>query len=375
MELAGLTAAQRNEARLVLMKQAYDTVSVSNGFNWRPSAAYDITVEGLTVEGPFITLMVRVDKNGNPLGLGKKRVRLERIRLMPRVKVSQRELGRTQDYYIDGDGTQLEVTEENLVGALKAQLVQTIKLLDSGQPPVSMDSVGRTTTVVYPDANPESTSVDGYALRTSTSVTFETIRAGAGTGAGASDITASTVLSASSTTDQFDQLQRLIFLFNTASIPDQDTITDATFSFILNSKTLNLGDTGLHLIASAPASDTNIVSGDYGNFTFTDYGSLASVNALSTGTYSNLTLNSTGLTAIQKDGISKFGMVLEWDYTGIFTGTWASGSDTNAAVRMADRTGTTSDPKLTVESAVPETVGGFSAASKHMLGFFGRRGR
>ena len=87
-----------------------------------------------------------------------------------------------------------------------------------------------TVSTFYPDGDPETTSVDGSAGRGTVSETFGTIRAGAGQFSDDSAALISRVqLEATTTSPNYDNLIRDILLFDSASLPDTDTIDSATF--------------------------------------------------------------------------------------------------------------------------------------------------
>lgn len=218
-----------------------------------------------------------------------------------------------------------------------------------------------TVTTVYPDPNPETTSVDGTVYRFGVDETFGTIRGGAGNGFNDSAVQDSVAaVRTSTTTDQFSRLLRGIYLFDTSSIPDGDTINSATISFYgqaaASNIPLNATDRILHVVASTPASDTALANADYGNLGTTSFGSFdpgASFANWSTTGYNDITLNASGLAAISKTGISKFGTRFECDRANSFTTTWSSDQPDSLDNYMADQAGTANDPKLVVTHSTP----------------------
>ena len=218
-----------------------------------------------------------------------------------------------------------------------------------------------TSTVVYPDANPETTSVDGWVGRNSVDQTFTNLRAGAGTIATDNDTEIPVQTVASTTTDQFQNMLRGIVLFDTSSIPDADVISAATLGLNLSSKLTDLGDTDIQVVASTPASNTALANSDYGNLGSTTFGATGNISGLTLDVYTDVSLNASGISAISKTGVSKFGLRLGWDYSGTFGGTWVSEAVTQGTPRSAEAVaGTTQDPKLTVTHAastfVPRSV-------------------
>ena|SRR3990167_3523418 len=218
------------------------------------------------------------------------------------------------------------------------------------------------TLTVYPDADPEVSTVDGNVLRnlSNPGETYATIYGGVANFAQPGAAGQSTYFSrllASTTTDQFNQLRRAFFLFDTSAIGG-GTIDSATFSFIAISKSTGLGTTNLHLVSSNPASNTDLVVGDYDKLGSTSYGNvtLASIAADSI-TYNDISLNASGLAAINKTGITKFGTCDEWNLNSSFTGVWASGGTTEVLGMFAD-TDAAKKPKLTITyTEAPSSAG------------------
>ena len=209
-----------------------------------------------------------------------------------------------------------------------------------------------TTTTVYPDADPETTSVDGDVRQSSTGDTFATLRAAAGTSAqpSAANSTCGT-LNATTVSDNYDVLIRFIALFDTSSIPDTDTIDSATLSFHGRSKSDQMGGThGIGIVTSTPASNTDLVAGDYAQLTTTRQATDISIASWSTVGYNDFALNATGLGNISKTGVSKFGSRLSFDIDNSAP-TWGSEESVAGGNYAADDAGTTRDPKLVVVHA------------------------
>lgn len=204
-----------------------------------------------------------------------------------------------------------------------------------------------TTYTGYPDANPETTSVDGYAERSGVDQMWANIRAGAGTGSGDTDVNARCAwATGSATSGQFSRLRRTFLTFDTNSIPAGATINSATLTVTGTNKANGLGSPDLHVVGSAPASNTAIASGDYGNLSFTSFGSV-SYAGFSTAGANVITLNASGLAAIVKAGITKLGLVLSWDQSGTFGGVWGSGLTSSFYINFADNG--SAKPTLTVD--------------------------
>lgn len=205
-----------------------------------------------------------------------------------------------------------------------------------------------------PDPHVESTSVDGYVRRQGVNETWSTIYNGAGADSeDSTDDTRIAQIECSATTNQFGSLCRGIFLFDTSSIPDEATITSATFSLYLTAVTDQLAQK-LGITSSDPVSDTAIANGDYAiaKFGSTKFATDIDLTDLNTGQYNDFALNASGLAAISKTGITKFAARISGDIENTAP-TWATGETARVAGRYADFTGTDNDPKLVVNYTIP----------------------
>lgn len=216
-----------------------------------------------------------------------------------------------------------------------------------------------TTTTFYPDPHTETTTVDGNVLYNSDPSTWATmIGAASGnsaisdsTGNGGEDTMAG--FFASTTSNRWRINYRGFFLFNTASI-GSDTVDSGTFSGkqVASSNTDNYSQS-VALVASAPASNTDLVTGDYDSlgstrFCDTDIG----MGGMSTNTYQNFALNSSGLTAVSTSGVTKLGTRASGDLNNTEP-TWTSNGRSFVNWVNAESSGTTSDPKLAIVHTAP----------------------
>jgi len=202
-------------------------------------------------------------------------------------------------------------------------------------------------TIFNPDANPETTSVDGTVDRGGVNETFGTIRGGAGTSSSDTVGSGSGVprLSATTTTDQYSLLTRGIYLFDTSSLGAGAIISAATFSLYIDGAS-NAFSAALNVTSSAPASNTALVSGDYAvaGFGGTDFATDITIASLTINQYTDWTLNATGIAAISLTGITKFACRFTHDIDNTAP-TWSSGADAFITPHFADGT---NKPKLTV---------------------------
>jgi hypothetical protein len=212
-------------------------------------------------------------------------------------------------------------------------------------------SYGFTTLTAYPDADPETTTVDGIVRRSGVDEPFATIIVGAGTSF--DDTTTPTVaasLSSSASGNQYATLNRGIFLFDTSSIGSSPTISAVTLSLFGSSKANPFGGTpSLDIVSSNPASNTGLANADFSTFGSTSFGNVTYASFDGTDTiYTSITLNASGISNIAKTGISKFGSRIDWDRSGTFGGSWVVTSTLRFNIHYADEAGTTQDPKLVV---------------------------
>lgn len=175
------------------------------------------------------------------------------------------------------------------------------------------------TLIVFPDAHPESTSVDGYTRHTTFSspyLTWADLIAAAGLSAVDTEEWTSLVLiqaAPTPNTDKWRVLNRSILLFDTSGLPDGAPILSATLSIHGSEKADYLGIApDINVYGSAPASDTGLVAGDYdslGNTPFCDTPiTYASWQANGTAGWNDFILNSDGIATISRTGITKLGL-------------------------------------------------------------------
>lgn len=169
-------------------------------------------------------------------------------------------------------------------------------------------------TVFNPDADPETTSVDGTVRRdlgAGAGEAWSTLRSGAGNSSedNATSANGPYILSDSGT-DVWRSIYRVIVLFDTSSIPDTDTISAATLSvYSATDKTDNLGITpDINVYSSAPASNTALANSDYGNTGTTAFSTAITYAGWTNAAYNDFALNASGLAAITATGVSKFSL-------------------------------------------------------------------
>jgi len=218
----------------------------------------------------------------------------------------------------------------------------------------------------YPDANPETSSVDGWARRGGVNETWATIRAGAGNIAYDLELYSSLVgFKSSATANQWEMLDRGIYLFDTSALPDNSIISAATLSFYGDvSGDAQSRGVDASIYSSNPASNTAIVAADY-----TSLGTVQLSNTVLTlGTfslvgYNDFPLNAAGIAAVSLTSVSKFGSRSKTHDVGGLAPTWGAASIWSFLNPYSAEKGTGYKPKLVVTYTVPVTHEGSATLS------------
>jgi hypothetical protein len=215
-------------------------------------------------------------------------------------------------------------------------------------------NLGFDSLTVYPDASPESTSVDGYARRQSAG-TWSQLRDGAGITAGDADGNLYVNLASGNVGDQWNDMVRSAMLFDTSSISSGSTISAATLSIYGSSKTDQFSQS-IGITSVSLASNTAVVASDYAvaNWGSTRFATDITVTSWSNSAYNDFALNASGLAAVIAGGISKFGMRSSGDIDNTAP-TWADSLTCQVVTISADAVGTTTDPKLVVTYTLPSS--------------------
>lgn len=173
-----------------------------------------------------VQVFARAWKDGKQIGFGADgTVDMERFRIFnPPIMVPDKngtyerknEKGEvTGKYREDPKEALLQVIEDNI------SVMKNIH----GDEKIVLGKKGNTTSTFYPDADTESTSVDG-SLFYNENTNWDTVH-DAATGTHAYDDRSSGTVKTNKDAGYY-YIERLVFLFNTASIPDNDTVTSAS---------------------------------------------------------------------------------------------------------------------------------------------------
>lgn len=213
-------------------------------------------------------------------------------------------------------------------------------------------SYGFSTLTAYPDAGTGGTTVDGIMSHYAAGSSFATLRAAAGNGSDDTSSTGNTISLEADSTTTMDYMSRAIFIFDTSSIGDTDTVSDAVLSLYGEGKADAMGITpSINIYTSTPASNNDLVNGDYAQVGSTAQCDTAiSYAGWSTAGYNDFTFNSTGRGNISKTGVSKFGARnANYDAANSAPSTPYSGTGiSRLRSYFADEAGTSKDPKLVV---------------------------
>ena len=101
------------------------------------------------------------------------------------------------------------------------------------------------------------------------------------------------------------------------------------------------------VVSSNPATNTDLVNGDYATFGETRFATDITYANFSIGAYNTFSLNGDGIAAISKTGISKFGFRSDYDLDNVVP-TPNSAKTNYTTAYTADQIGVTQDPKLVV---------------------------
>lgn len=215
-------------------------------------------------------------------------------------------------------------------------------------------SFGFTTLTAYPDANPESTTVDGqltessrsawatYQSQTTCNYAYPSAQQDVGMGIsynGAGGGWAG---------------DHAITGFDTSSIPSDDEISSATLSWYHTVTWVNNSITPAQSIVVSEgniASNTNLTTSDWPGDGTTNFAEMALSSVGSTG-YKDNSLNASGISHINKSGVTNFAFSIDGDFDNSEPNQ-TNGTANVGQMRYADYSGTSQDPKLVVEHAPP----------------------
>ena len=215
-----------------------------------------------------------------------------------------------------------------------------------------------------PDANPETSSVDGI-VKGSSQGTWATLIGGVANYVDDSSASGDLLVQATGTSSVYEQYRHMFFGFDTSSIGAGQQIDSATLRLNFDNQrvTTSMGLSS-QIYTSSPASNTSLAIGDYmafGSTPLTD--SARDMNSESFDrTNVTQTLNADGRAAINMEAVTNLGIgVTAAHESG--SPTWSSGAAAKINILTAETTGTANDPLLTVTHSAASSFGAWYAAA------------
>ena len=222
-------------------------------------------------------------------------------------------------------------------------------------------SFGFATLTSYPDADPETNTVDGpVATVGGGNFAWAIIRDYVGNVAD-DDVAIDAATAISSNTTAWDTIVRGIFLFDTSALTSGAAISAATLSLSGYSKSDSFSPAlswDVNVYLSNPASNTALAGDDYSTLGTTAFSSSVTyANWTIDGSYNAFALNASGISNISKVGISKFGARNATNDAANVEPTHSASSAAFLGMYYADQTGTDNDPKLVVTYTLAAVTG------------------
>ena len=320
-------------------------------------AKYDIEITRINTIDAGVEVFARAWNANGQIGFGKDgTVDIERFRITnPPVLVPDVNGTITIGYYnaVTGETTYQnfrEDTEEAVLQVLEQTISVKKEVFDDSK--IIVGEIGNTTTIVYPDADPESTTVDGRISNSALEGEGWTDNHDASIG---DDVSESATTFYANTNESGGltlgySISRCAILFDTSTISGE-TVSSWTLSLYSTGKknTDNDGLDYINVYTSTPATDTALIGDDFDQFGSTGKATAIDFGDITTSAYNVWT--GTDNTVISTTGITKLGIREGHD-----------AENTPIALNMQNYApfsaaedsgaGTTQDPKLTVESAV-----------------------
>ena len=152
---------------------------------------------------------------------------------------------------------------------------------------------------------------------------------------------------ATTTANEYSQLDRSAFIFNTSRLDDTAIINSAVLSLYGGSRAQGLGTPILMFTTFNPASNTTLAIGDYDSFTNTIVSTNYTYASWTASAYNNITISD--LSTIDKTGFLRIMGRTQWDVYNTTSGlTWLSSSSSRFVFADTYTTGTDNDPFITI---------------------------
>ena len=206
---------------------------------------------------------------------------------------------------------------------------------------------GKSTNLVIGATENFTADTDGYVERIAANSTWSSLVTGDGTDVSDSDSYGEIFDTfAASSTDEFNDLTRAFYFFDTSTISGR--FEDADFSVYGKNKSDGIGITpNLAVYGCDPSSTSSLTASDYQTVEDTRFSSIISYGAFSTSGYNDFTLNSSGIAAISTSGYTKFCLRNPSYDVANTQPSWSASSRTYILGYYSEQ-GTGYEPKLTI---------------------------
>ena len=257
---------------------------------------------------------------------------------------------------------------EDPEAAVNQMLQQTILQVGKASGNIVEGKIGRTTSTFYPSV----TALDGWIRNEKSSTTWAVVHDGTTGSLATTDNSNDLFVRNQNTSGTYFDLIRVAVFFDTSALPDADTISAATLSLYVISKT-NTDDDGtdyVSIVESTVSSDTALATTDFDLLGApTDpteavaTGDRLDISSVTVSAYNDWDFNATGIAMISKTGISKFAVREGHD---IENETPAITTNNELQIQNSEFAGSTQDPKLvvthssTTNTTLTASVGAFT---------------
>ena len=151
-------------------------------------------------------------------------------------------------------------------------------------------------------------------------------------------------------TDKWTFIARSAFLFDTSSIGGGFQVDSADFKVYVSNSASDDFSMSIALTSSNPTSNTAIANGDYQNFGTTRYANDLAISSMTIPAYNTMSLNSSGKSAVDMEGITKLGLRSAPDIDDT-PPTWSASQNSRITTLFADNG--SNEPTLDVTYSTP----------------------
>jgi len=149
------------------------------------------------------------------------------------------------------------------------------------------------------------------------------------------------------------QIRRVFWPVDTSGLPDNASISDATWYFYVDKDNSTIPDASVYCVSASQASASSLGTADFDQVGSTSFGSVNIPDGSGLVQHS-ISLNSSGISNISKTGWSKFALRENKDFNNIAPNT--DGTDSNwVNTKTSEYTDTTYDPYLEVDYTIAQS--------------------